>query len=37
VVAWVVEALGSAAVGLVLGAVVVAAMHVIPRKKAVAH
>jgi predicted DNA repair protein MutK len=33
-VAWVVEALGSAAVGLVVGGIVVAVMHLIPRKKA---
>jgi predicted DNA repair protein MutK len=33
-VAWVVEALGSAVVGLVIGAIVVAVMHLVPRKKA---
>ena len=33
-VAWVVEALGSAAVGLVVGGIVVAVMHLIPRKQA---
>jgi predicted DNA repair protein MutK len=33
-VEWLVEALGSAAVGLVIGAIVVAAMHLVPRKKA---
>jgi len=33
-VAWLVEALGSAAVGLVVGGIVVAAMHMVPRKKA---
>ncbi len=32
-VAWVVEALGSAAVGAVVGAVVVTALHLIPRKR----
>ena len=34
VVAWMVEALGSAMVGLVIGGIVVAVMHLIPRKKA---
>jgi predicted DNA repair protein MutK len=33
-VAWLVEALGSAAVGIVVGGIVVAVMHLIPRKKA---
>ena len=33
-VAWLVEALGSAMVGLVIGGIVVAVMHLIPRKKA---
>ena len=33
-VAWLIEALGSAAVGLVVGGVVVAVMHAVPRKKA---
>ena len=33
-VAWVVEALGSAVVGLVIGAIVVAVMHLVPRKTA---
>ena len=35
-VAWLVEALGSAGVGLVVGGIVVAVMHLIPRKKAAA-
>jgi predicted DNA repair protein MutK len=35
-VAWVVEALGSAVVGLVVGGIVVTVMHLIPRKKAAA-
>jgi predicted DNA repair protein MutK len=34
VVAWAVEALGSAVVGIAVGAVVVAVMHLVPRKKA---
>jgi predicted DNA repair protein MutK len=34
VVAWLVEALGSAVVGLVIGGIAVAAMHLVPRKKA---
>lgn len=34
VVAWFVEALGSAAVGIVVGGIVVAVMHVVPRRKA---
>jgi predicted DNA repair protein MutK len=33
-VAWLVEALGSAAVGIVIGAIVVVAMHLVPSKKA---
>ena len=33
VVQWVVEALGSAVVGLVVGAVIVAAFHLVPRKQ----
>jgi predicted DNA repair protein MutK len=36
VVAWAVEALGSAGVGIVVGAIVVTVMHLIPRKKATA-
>ncbi len=31
-VAWLIEALGSAVVGLVVGGVIVAAMHLVPRK-----
>lgn len=36
-IVWLTETLISAAFGLVVGAIIVAVMHVIPRKKAVAH
>ena len=37
VLAWLVNTLASALIGLVVGAVVVAVLHVLPRRKAAAH